>query len=68
MNHLDRVEVDSSGNRVNSGKFFTLTFTYTFDNPNDTVYFAYCYPYTYTDLRRYIAILYYPGVLRVGTL
>lgn len=30
--------------------YYTHTFTYNFEYANDTVYFAYCYPYTYTDL------------------
>ena len=30
--------------------YFTHTFTYEFEYENDTVYFAYCYPYTFTDL------------------
>ena len=30
--------------------YYTLTFTYKFEHDDDTVYFAYCYPYTYTDL------------------
>ena len=30
--------------------YFTLTFTYTFTESKDTVYFANCYPYTYSDL------------------
>jgi cytosolic carboxypeptidase protein 2/3 len=31
-------------------RYFTHTFTYNFEYPNDTVYFAYSYPYTYTDM------------------
>ena len=30
--------------------YYTHTFTYDFEFPDDTVYFAYCYPYTYTDM------------------
>lgn len=30
--------------------YYTHTFTYNFEYDNDTVYFAYCYPYTFTDL------------------
>ena len=29
--------------------YYTHTFTYNFEYSNDTVYFAYCYPYTFTD-------------------
>ena len=32
--------------------FYTLSFTTTFQHDNDTVYFAYCYPYTYTNLNK----------------
>ena len=28
----------------------TLTFTYNFQYTDDTVFFAYCFPYTYSDL------------------
>lgn len=30
--------------------YYTLTFTYEFDYSDDSVYFAYSVPYTYTDL------------------
>ena len=30
--------------------YYTLTFTHTFTETNDQVYFAHCFPYTYTDL------------------
>lgn len=30
--------------------FYTLTFSYLFQHSQDTVYFAYSYPYTYSDL------------------
>jgi murein tripeptide amidase MpaA len=29
---------------------YTMTFSYEFDYQDDNVYFAYCYPYTYTEL------------------
>lgn len=32
---------------------YTFTFSYTFDHP-DTVYFAYTFPYTYSDLQRFL--------------
>ena len=35
---------------TNQRFYYTHTFTYNFEHANDTVYFAYCYPYTYTDL------------------
>ena len=35
----------------NFAKYYhTLTFTYEFEYSNDTVFFAYCFPYTYSDL------------------
>ena len=34
--------------------FSTLCFTYTFQKPGEVVYFAHCYPYTYTDLQMYL--------------
>lgn len=33
------------------GHYYTLTFTISFDFDDDTVYFAHCFPYTYTDLK-----------------
>ena len=33
----------------------TLSFSWTAEYPSDTLYFAMCYPYTYTDLRAYLA-------------
>ena len=30
--------------------YYTLSFTYKFTHDDDIVYFAFCYPYTYTDL------------------
>ena len=40
--------------RKTSGFYFTLTFEVTFSYKNDCVYFAHSYPYTYTDLKRYL--------------
>jgi cytosolic carboxypeptidase protein 2/3 len=37
--------------------FYTLTFTYTFEDPTDTVFFAYSYPYGHSDLMRYLESL-----------
>ena len=33
-------------------RYSTLSFVYAFTEPNNTVYFAHCYPYTYTDLQK----------------
>ena len=30
--------------------YYTLSFSYKFPHDDDCVYFAYCYPYTYSDL------------------
>ena len=45
---------------------FQLSFTYTFSSRADTVFFAHCYPYTYSDLTRYLRRL--PACARVDTL
>jgi murein tripeptide amidase MpaA len=34
--------------------YYTLTFSTTFENDFDTVYLAHSYPYTYSDLQRYL--------------
>lgn len=34
--------------------YYTLTFSHTFEYDNDAVYFAYCYPYTFTELKNYL--------------
>lgn len=36
---------------------YTATFTYTFQHPGDKVFFAYCFPYTYTQLQEFLAKL-----------
>jgi len=51
---------------------YTLTFKYTFSYENDTVFFAHFYPYTFTDLEKYLAkttaIDDYKKILRVDIL
>jgi hypothetical protein len=37
--------------------FYTLTFNYVFEKAGETVYFAHCYPYTYSDLQSYLGRL-----------
>lgn len=37
-----------------AGHYYTLTFSVNFEYDNDTVYFAHSYPYTYSDLQRYL--------------
>lgn len=38
------------GNRFPNKRYYTLTFTHTFDCDDDSVYFTHCFPYTYSDL------------------
>lgn len=40
--------------KKSGGYYFTLTFTIEFKHDNDEVYFAHCYPYTYSDLVKFI--------------
>ena len=35
-------------------QYYTLTFSYEFVHHDDEVFFAYCYPYTYTRLQRFL--------------
>ena len=35
--------------------FYCLSFEFTARHDEDTVYFAHCYPYTYTDLCKYVS-------------
>jgi len=59
---------EQTGNADNSGAAskkkasaaptnFTLTFTHRFEFSDDVCYFAYCHPYTYTDLQNYLCKL-----------
>ena len=43
--------VQNNYKRKGSGSYYTLSFTVTFDFDDDSVYFAHCFPYTYTDLK-----------------
>jgi len=43
--------------RKTAGFYCTLTFSVSFQHKNDVVYFAHGYPYTYTDLCRYLTEL-----------
>lgn len=40
--------------RKTQGNYYTLTFSVKFLHENDTVFFAHSYPYTYSDLQRYL--------------
>jgi len=41
---------DSAKSIASNKSYYTHTFTYNFEYENDVVYFAYCYPYTYSDM------------------
>lgn len=43
--------------RKSAGFYYTLTFSLEFENDNDSVFLAHCYPYTYSDLLKYINTL-----------
>ncbi|CAG9335829.1 unnamed protein product [Blepharisma stoltei] len=48
---------------------YTLSFIYNFEYENDLVYFAHCYPYTYTDLKNLLNSLQNcEEILRINTL
>ena len=53
----DNISYYPNNIRKNSGSksYYTLTFNYTFAYSRDTVYFAYSYPYTYSDLMEDLA-------------
>jgi hypothetical protein len=40
-----------------SKSYYTLTFTYNFEYDDDTVFFAYSTPYTYSDLRNDLGVI-----------
>ena len=48
-----RNNIKSEDENGNQRSLYSLTWTCTFPNPNDTYYFAHCYPYTYSDLQVY---------------
>lgn len=50
--YQNNIKKDTTGR---SRYYYTLSFTYDFEFSKDVVYFAYCYPYTYTDLNRELA-------------
>jgi len=50
MQTLGRQSEMSNPNDGYGQNLACLTFEYTATNDNDTVYFAHCYPYTYTDV------------------
>ena len=42
---------------TSSKHFYSLSFNYKFDYSDDTIYFAYCFPYSYSDLMQDLLIL-----------
>lgn len=52
------------------GGHYTLTFSYSFEEADDTVYFAHCFPYTYTMLMQELSdlSLRHPEVMRMDVL
>ena len=51
---VDLEFVRSKFRRAFEGTFYTLSFTYVFAMANDTVFFAYYYPFTYTMHREFV--------------
>ena len=47
-------DINPNTKKESKKQTFTLTFTVTFPASSDTVYFAHCFPYTYTMLQKYI--------------
>ena len=48
----DDIKGDSEKRKLSTN--YILCFKYTFQYAGDTCYFAYCYPYSYTDLQKYL--------------
>eukprot|EP00795_Rhopilema_esculentum_P011655 gene11655-21902_t len=42
---------------IKERNYYSLTWSCSFQNESDTYYFAHCYPYTYSDLQDYLALL-----------
>ncbi|CDW76244.1 zinc carboxypeptidase family protein [Stylonychia lemnae] len=53
-NGKDVCYYQNSMKRKTVGHYYTLTFSVKFPYDNDTIYLAHCYPYTYSDLQRYL--------------
>ena len=39
---------------VRCAEFYSAVFTLSFEHPEDTIYVAYCYPYTYSKMQLYL--------------
>lgn len=53
MNSIGEQQQCGSGKK-NNGELYCLSFSHVFEHSEDTCYFAYCLPYTYTDLQKYL--------------
>ncbi|XP_062596008.1 uncharacterized protein LOC134257410 [Saccostrea cucullata] len=56
--YKNNLSLSGTINRYSTSKcdksFYSLTWTVKFEHNHDTVYFAHCFPYTYTDLQDYL--------------
>ena len=58
LRHSAGLKTTSNNNKSStSDVYYTLNFTHEVLYDNDICYFAYCYPYTYTDLQQYLHTL-----------
>ena len=57
--HRDGICISYRQSRLKSTrkKYYELSFTYNFKTKHDTVYFAYCLPYTYSQLTAHLKTL-----------
>jgi len=49
---------------TSSKSFYTLRFSHTFEYSNDGMYFAYSYPYTYTQLVEFLNAIEFDATIR----
>jgi cytosolic carboxypeptidase protein 2/3 len=54
---VDVCYYQNSMKKKTAGHYYTLSFSVTMENSNDTVYFAHSHPYTFSDLQRYLSRL-----------
>ena len=48
--HNDRFLQNNNGHGEGTENYFTLSFDYRFEYPDDEVWFAHAVPYTYTEM------------------
>ena len=71
---FENLEWHRGGNNIshtlNTNSLYTLKYTYSFKYENDTVYFAYAKPFSYTDLANYLTNIKsnYSNISRINTL